>query len=294
MQKIKHSKYRNAALLFELLNRQIAVDLFNDSKDSRAIALIREHFSADTELGKEYALYQALLGERYRSRDKAEALIEQVMKQRRRLDDSKLERQKYDLVGKIKESYPFDDFFQTRVDSYREMASVYKMFTALKEDIEYRPQDLVECKYTLLEHMQKDESESTDSTLLEGVKRDLKEHAEENRAIRAMAQRLMIERFNEKYGSLSRSQKDLLRRYINNVSNTNGLKEHVDRELDRVDAKLEELQDLVESEVARIKVGQARQMIPELKGGHRVTEAQVQGLLMFYELVERIKDTSRG
>lgn len=288
MQKIKHSKYKNTALLFELLNRQIAVDLFNDESDSRAVALVREYFSGDSELANEYALYQALLDERYARREKAETLIDQVLDARKKLDEGVLSKQKYALVGDIKESYPFDDFFQTRVENYREMASVYKLFKTLDESVRYRPQDLVECRFTLMEHIQRDES---DSALPSDVRDQLRERAEGSRAIRAMAQRLMIERFNDKYGVLSEQQRDLLRRYINNVSNTNGLSTHIDEELDRLDAKIEELSDLVEERVTRIKVDQARQMIPELRSDGPVTEKQVHGLLMFYELVNRIKDT---
>ena len=41
--KIKHSKYRNTGLIFELLVKQIAADTL-DNKDSAAVSIIKKHF----------------------------------------------------------------------------------------------------------------------------------------------------------------------------------------------------------------------------------------------------------
>ena len=57
--KIKHSKFKNTGILFELLVRQIASDTIS-GKDSAAVGLVRKYFSK-TELSKEHKLYQTLL-----------------------------------------------------------------------------------------------------------------------------------------------------------------------------------------------------------------------------------------
>ena len=52
----KHNKIKNTGILFELLTRQIAVDVMNDKKDSPVIKIIKEFFNDKTQLGKENEL----------------------------------------------------------------------------------------------------------------------------------------------------------------------------------------------------------------------------------------------
>ena len=79
-QKMKHSKVKNTGILFELVTRQITADLLNNNKDSRAIDLIKKYFKEDTEMGREHELYRILLSENYTSANRAEKLIEAVIK----------------------------------------------------------------------------------------------------------------------------------------------------------------------------------------------------------------------
>ena len=50
--KIKHSKIKNTAILFELLTRQITVDVLND-KEGEAVSMLKKYFSPKSQLGKE-------------------------------------------------------------------------------------------------------------------------------------------------------------------------------------------------------------------------------------------------
>ena len=61
----KHSKIKNTGILFELLTRQITVDVLNSSEESSAIKILKEFFNPKTELGKEYELYKILLEKKY-------------------------------------------------------------------------------------------------------------------------------------------------------------------------------------------------------------------------------------
>jgi hypothetical protein len=58
--KIKHSKYRNTGLIFELLVKQIAADTLN-KKESPAIDILRKHFTGKTSLVREFKLYEFIL-----------------------------------------------------------------------------------------------------------------------------------------------------------------------------------------------------------------------------------------
>ena len=43
-QRVKHSKIKNTGILFELLSRQITVDVMNDDGKSKAVEMIKKFF----------------------------------------------------------------------------------------------------------------------------------------------------------------------------------------------------------------------------------------------------------
>ena len=149
MKKIKHSKYKNTGILFELLVRQIATDTLNN-KDSIATKIIKEHFSKKTELVKELKLYQSATKETFNSEYKAGEFLNIVIKARSKLNESVLSRQKYTLIKDIKHNFVLEDFFKYRVSNYKVNASIYKLFEYSNSD---NPKQYVECKSTLLEHL---------------------------------------------------------------------------------------------------------------------------------------------
>ena len=75
----KHSKLKNTGILFELLTRQITVDVLNDVKDGKAVKILKENFGSRTELGKEYELYKILNEKKYKNSEQANILLEAVI-----------------------------------------------------------------------------------------------------------------------------------------------------------------------------------------------------------------------
>ena len=61
----KHNKIKNTGILFELLTRQVTVDVLNNENNSSAIKILKEFFNTNTELGKENELYKILLEKKY-------------------------------------------------------------------------------------------------------------------------------------------------------------------------------------------------------------------------------------
>jgi hypothetical protein len=71
--KIKHSKYKNTGILFELLVRQITADTLK-GVDSPAIDILKEYF-VKTSLGKEYKLYESILKSKVLTEGRATLVI---------------------------------------------------------------------------------------------------------------------------------------------------------------------------------------------------------------------------
>ena len=112
-QKVKHSKIKNTGILFELITRQLTVDVINGVDQVKTVKLIKEYFGNNTALGKELQLYQVLQTEKYSSADKAHRLIDAVLESRQKIKNSDLRREKYNLIKLIKENYKIEDFFIT-------------------------------------------------------------------------------------------------------------------------------------------------------------------------------------
>jgi pantothenate synthetase len=118
MDKIKHNKFKNSGIIFELLIRQIASDTLS-GKDSLALDLVKKYFSK-TELAKEHKLYQALIGTKALSEGKAESLINVTLELSSRLNKSAIRKEKYNLIKEIRDSYNIEDFFKAKINNYKQ------------------------------------------------------------------------------------------------------------------------------------------------------------------------------
>ena len=150
--KLKHSKIKNTSILFELLTRQITADVLA-GKSTKSVKIVKKYFNEDTELGKELQLYRLLSEKHYESESRANDLINIVLKSRKKLSNSKLRNEKYNLIKEIKENYNSDDFFNGRISNYKLLASIYNTFQAETVDETFNPEQTVNAKFTILEHI---------------------------------------------------------------------------------------------------------------------------------------------
>lgn len=274
MKKIKHSKFKNTAMLFELLTRQITSDIIS-SNESLAIQILKKFFNKNTELIKEYRLYKTLVDEKLKSDTKANMLIEAVIKARRGLNRNKLQNEKYELIKTIKESFDIDSFFQTKVQNYKLLASIYKVFEY--NEIE-NPVEITKSRITILENITK---KSNTSTLTEDFS-----IANEPKEVRLLAYKYLVEKFNTKYSNLSESQKILLREYIENVSNTNNLKSLVQTEAVTIKRLFAKNMHRISDKSLKIKLQEVVGLLDEYETIKKVEENHISSLLRYYSIID--------
>lgn len=278
---LKHQKIKNTGILFELLTRQITADVLKNNSNSKSVTLVKNYFNENTELGKELQLYNILLSEVYKSERKAERLIDAVVHSRQKLRNNILRREKYNLIKEIKEN--FDDptaFFNARLPYYKVYASIFKLFQSESLIEEFNPVEIVDNRYTLVEHILRDSKQA--KKLAENVISD------EERDLRLLAYGILVDKFNKKYTDLNKKQKDLLREYINNVSNTNGLREYINSEVDIIEKNLKRSVPNVTDKVTRIKLKEAINQLPNIKKGKIVKDNQVVALMRYYQLLKEL------
>lgn len=282
MSKISHSKFKNTGILFELLVRQIASDTVS-GKDSAAIGLVKKYFSK-TELTKEHKLYQALVNTKTLTEGKAESLINATLEVSSRLNRSALRKEKYNLIKDIRESYDIEEFFKSKINNYSQYAAAYNLIEAHNSLDFIEPSQVIENKVTLLEHIIRKEVNK------ENVKdRVLEEYAKMDKGTRILTYRILLEKFNEKYGDLSNAQKSVLKEYINNISNTIKLREFVNESYTSIKLELAELNKKVTDRTTKIKITEVVNLLKPLDKNQNVKDDNIIALLQFHQLVEELK-----
>ena len=275
MKRIKHSKVKNTGLIFELLVRQVASDTMNN-RDSRALRIIKKHFNPKSELSKELKLYRTVSTEKFKTENKAEKFVDAVVKARKNINESQLRRDKYNLIKDLKTNYNVDDFFKSRVNNYKVQASTYKVFEYAEAD---DPKEYIDSKFTLTEHVQTQPGIKKSGTLIE----------EQNKDVRILASKLVVDKFNDKYSKLNTEQKRILKEYINNVTNSVKLKKYVLTETKKLHSTISSFKSTVPSKVIRIKLNEVANLLNKLSKKHVVQDKDVLTMLRYYELVNELK-----
>jgi hypothetical protein len=278
MKSLKHSKFKNTGVLFELLVRQVASDTLNNV-DSNALPLIKKYFAKSTELAKELNLYQTLVKEQFSKEDKAGSLIDAVVSARKGLNNSVLSRQKYALIKEIKNHYVLEDFFKSKVNNYKVLASAYKLFEYTVAD---SPVDIVNNKYTLVEHI------TRSSKKVATPINEMELFTKQDKDVRLLTYKILVDKFNEKYFDLNEGQKSVLRAYINSVTEGSELKDYVVTESKKLRKTILGLSKKVTDTVTTIKLTEVANLLNTFTTAKSVKENHLVSLLRYHELVKEL------
>ena len=279
---IKHSKYKNTGILFELLVRQVTSDTLNGT-NSAALNLIQKYF-VKSELGKEYKLYETLSKNTSLTEGKANVMIQTLLETSKKLNRGVLRREKYNLINEIKKHYNLEEFFKTKLPHYKTFAAFYTLAEIQNTDVLVDADIIVNNKMTLLEHL------STSQIKTERVEAEvLKEFQSYDKDTRMLTYRILMEKFNGKYTNLYDSQKEILREYINSVDSTPVLREFYNSKVVEVKNALTELNLKITDKAVQIKINEVTNLITELDKNSKVSSEDIVNILQYFELYEELK-----
>lgn len=281
--RIKHSKYKNTGLIFELLVKQIASDTLG-KRDSAAVNILKRNFTGKTALVREFKLYEFILKNKSISQSKAESIVSTIIEVARSIDKDVLKKQKYNLIKEIKDNYNVAEFFSIGVKDYKPLAALYCLMEAHKVTDVIDPNFLVDNKTTILEHLTKvgQDKEQVRDTLIE-------EYSKYDKDLKLLTFKILLEKFNNKYGSLLPEQKNILKEFITSVDSSTRLRNVVNEELKKLRAILNELRGTVEDEIVAIKLQEITKVIKPVAKTKRVTDDHLVNIMQYYELVQELK-----
>jgi hypothetical protein len=275
--KVKHSKYKNTGILFELLTRQLTSDTIAGNQP-KSLSFLKKHFNSKTELLKEYKIYHTLATQKYSKDSQASMLIEELMKTHDKLNKSQLRREKFNLIKEIKQTYNVNDFFKAKITDYKVMASIFNLL----ENNEATPLSIVDSKVTLLEHITRKQTSIKKDNILENF-------SKQDKNTRLLTYKVILEKFNDKYSELQDNQKTLLKEYVNSVTNSPALKSYINQEIKEVKDLLTKYSKKVEDKAVAVKLTETKEMIKPLCKKSSVNDDNVINLLNYYELVNELK-----
>ena len=279
---VKHSKYKNTGILFELLVRQITSDTLED-KDSPAKDILKKYF-VKTELGREYKLYETLLKKTTLTETKANIVVSTLIDSSKTLNRGVIKRQKYNLINEIQQHYNVNEFFNHKLPSYKVYAAFYTLLEISNNQPTANPNQIITNKVTILEHL-------TAASIKESKLRDevMEEVEKADKDILFLTHKILMEKFNTKYDSLNLNQKLLLKEYINSVDNTPRLKEFYTNKINEIKTGLASLNKKTKNPSTKIKINEIISIIQPPAKNAKVTDNDLVDLLQYYDLINELE-----
>jgi hypothetical protein len=282
---IKHSKYKNTGILFELLVRQITADTLS-GKDSKATNILKKYF-VKTELGREYKLYETITKHKNLTEGKAEVVINSVIESSKNLNRGALKRQKYNLIQEISKYYNLEEFFKTKLPNYKSYAALYTLVEIYNSEMLSNPDQIISNKIAILENLttkQVDKKKVEDDLLTEFQSYD--------KDLRILTYKVLLEKFNGKYASLNDNQKSVLKEFINSVDSTPKLRDFYNTKITEIKATLTKQVKKVTDKAIQIKLNEVNNMLTPLSKTAKVGNDDLVNLLQYYELLEELTKTN--
>ena len=279
--KIKHNKYKNTGILFELLVRKITADTLS-SGNSKAASLVKKYFTK-SELADENKLYQTVNNSISLSEGKAETILSTVLELSKKLDREKLAKEKYNLIREIKENFDLNDFFQAKIKNYKLLASTYVLFESTNNKGFANPETIITSKITILEHI----TSTPDSKI--SLSPLVEELMSLDKGTRALTYKIMLEKYNTKFDGLSKEQKEVLKEYINSASDAPKLKEFLNSKFKGISTRLKENVDKIEEPALKIKIQEVINLIEPILEARKLKDDHLVALLQYLELSKEIE-----
>tara|TARA_B110000240_G_scaffold193528_1_gene239516 strand:- start:2354 stop:3211 length:858 start_codon:yes stop_codon:yes gene_type:complete len=278
---IKHSKFRNTGILFEVIVRKITSETLS-GKDSPAINILKSHF-VNTELGKEYKLYETIFKSKNLDSTRASTVLDTILESSKRLNRTRIRKEKYNLIKELKAHYNVEDLFKTKLNDYKAQASLYTLLETYNTEKLIDPNQIIDNKVTLLEYL------TSKDINRDNIKEDvIEEFKSQDKDIRTLTYYVLLEKFNDKYSTLNSRQKNILKEFIESVDNTPSLKEFYNKEVLFIKESIKSQIAKTESKVIKIKLNEVNSLISELNKKTTIKSDHLVDLLQYHSLLEEL------
>ena len=283
MKNLKHSKYKNTAILFEMLVRKLTSETLTSDK-TVTVEIIKKYFGKNTALSKELQLYNSLIKENLKTEAQALDFIRSCKDTHNKLNKSTLRRQRYNLVKEISSNFDFQKISKIRINNYKELASIYKLFEYNEVD---NPTELLECKSSIVSHVLGKNPAAAEKNIV------LEKYKSHDSEVRLLAYKMLIDKFNSKYSNLNENQKQILNQYITHVNDSESLKQYFEQIIPGIKKQLKEQVLNIKDPATKIKVDKLSEMLCNVETIKIIKESHVLTILRYFDLITELKKANK-
>lgn len=241
---MNHNKKRNVGIIYELLIRAVSAYLVegNKIKAQSALDTLSKFYNRNTELYKEFRLFNALAKSTVNDTSIAAAILTESKSATKRFDAIKLDKEKSALIKEINYVLSDTDFYHRKVSDYKVYATIQNLLNVWREGDKSNLAEMVLIETKMIEWL-------TSAREVETVNEDIDKNVD------SLVVKIMNEKFNDKYADkLTSSQKSLINEYVFSLQNDNGLS---------IKSKAIKIQNEALGEIAKIKMNEKNSIILE-------------------------------
>jgi len=206
-----------------------------------------------------------------------------ILESSKKMNRTRLKREKYNLIKELKRNYNLEDLFKTKLTNYKAQASLYSLIEIYNTEKVVNPNQIVDNKVTLLEHLTS--KEVNKNTVKEDIIEEFKNYPKD---VRILTYRVLLEKFNDKYSDLNDKQKLILKEFINTVDSTSKLKEFYNLEVISIKNQIDEQIDIIKDKAIKIKLNEVKELIKEAGKRTNIKSNHLVDLLQYHSLLEEL------
>ena len=120
----------------------------------------------------------------------------------------------------------------------------------------------------------------------------IKEFKSYDKDVRILTYRVLLEKFNDKYGTLNDNQREILKEFINSVDNTPKLKEYYNNKIVELQQNLSEINKKVDDKTLQIKINEVVSILSPLSKNQKVGDEDLINLLQYSSLLEELNNNN--
>jgi mRNA-degrading endonuclease RelE of RelBE toxin-antitoxin system len=277
---VTHVKYKNTGIVFQALVKEMISAILkehNSTNRNSSSSILKKYFTSKTEIGKELLLYKTLtdLVGLKNEKHNITKILDLVLEKHSKLDFKKLNKEKYSLLGEIKSKIPNNDLFNIRIQEYRLLASIYKLFNTPKDNIK----EHVMAYDTVVSNLGEIPTIAT-------IQKPIKEWSSQPKDIQKLALQLLIEKFNTKYNKLSDKQRNLISKYLHEEISSTGFRDFIYTECLKINKKLKLISDNSKDTILKIKIDEISNLLEIITKSRYISEDHLDSLMLYYEFID--------
>ena len=268
-------KKEMSGIVYELLLRNISHLLIQGDKKKaqKTLKIIENSFNKESELYREFRLFNALVKSTVSDSAVAAAILTEAKSAARRCNFQKLDIEKSLLIKEINHTLNDKMFYHRRIPEYQVYATIQTLLNDWRSDDRSDFSRTVQYESKIIERMLVEKEQC--QTIEENIDPD----------VDSLVVKIMTEKINDKYkDNLSSEQRDVIRSYVFSMSHDEGASiiEKIKAIKEQTIKNLNEFEKKTDNDVLLEKIDIVRQRI----GDESINELNDESIAKFLTLIQ--------